>query len=205
MSQAWQQSSTIRKDQAEIDPQDRYLWRMPVRRLEAEVIRDSLLGVAGTLNLEMGGPAVYPPVDPSLRADTFQGINWPEGEDSPRTWRRSVYVKVKRSLLLPQLEVFDCPEITYTVAQRNVTTTPLQALMLLNDPLILRQASLFADRLKRECGVDTRKQIDRAYALCFGRQPTAKELDLSQSFLKTRSLADFCHAVINLNEFVYVQ
>ncbi len=205
MSRAWQQSSAIRADALEKDPQNRYVWRMPVRRLEAEAIRDSLLAVAGTLNFEIGGPAVYPPVDPSLRADTFQGFNWPVGEDSPKTWRRSVYVKVKRSLLLPQLEVFDCPEITYTVAQRNVTTTPLQALMLLNDPLILRQASLFAERLQRECGKDLAKQIDRAYTLCFGRAATQKETLLSSNFLKTRSLVDFCHAIINLNEFVYVQ
>src|SRR5947199_378453 len=91
----------------------------------------------------MSGPPVFPAVDPSLRADGFLGYNWPVGEDSAKTWRRSVYVKVKRSLLLPQLEVFDCPEITSSVPQRNTTTTPTQALMLLNDPLILRQAGLF--------------------------------------------------------------
>ena len=113
-------------------------------------------------------------------------------------------MKVKRSLLLPQLEVFDCPEITYTVAQRNITTTPLQALMLLNDPLILRQAGLFAERLQRDRPGDTWAQIDRAYRLCFGRGPSIKERQLSLSFLKTRSLAEFCHTLFNLNEFVYV-
>ena len=204
LSRTYQQASDIRPVALKADPQNKLLWRMPVRRLEGEAVRDSLLAVAGTLNLEMGGPAVYPPVDPTLRADTFQGMNWPEGEDSPKTWRRSVYVKVKRSLLLPQLEVFDCPEITYTVAQRNVTTTPLQALMLLNDPLILRQAGLFAERLKRERPGDLWAQVDRAYRLCFGRGPSKKERQLSLSFLKTRSLAEFCHTLINLNEFVYV-
>ncbi|WP_395090677.1 PSD1 and planctomycete cytochrome C domain-containing protein [Armatimonas sp.] len=204
LSKTYRQASNIRTDALKADPLNKLLWRMPVRRLEGEAVRDSLLAVAGTLNLEMGGPAVYPPVDPTLRADTFQGMNWPEGEDSPKTWRRSVYVKVKRSLLLPQLEVFDCPEITYTVAQRNITTTPLQALMLLNDPLILRQAGLFAERLKRERSGDTWAQVDRAYRLCFGRGPTEKERQLSLHFLKTRSLPEFCHTLINLNEFVYV-
>jgi hypothetical protein len=156
----------------------------------------------------MWGPPVYPPVDPTLRADTFLGMNWPEGEDSPKTWRRSVYVKVKRSLLLPELEVFDCPEITATVAQRNVTTTPTQALMLLNDPLILRQAALFAERVRREAGADPAAQARTAYLLAVGREPNPKELALSLRFLRARgsdqkALADFCHSVLNLNEFVY--
>lgn len=208
LSATYQQASDTREEALKNDPQNRWYWRMPVRRLEAEAIRDSLLSVAGTLNLQMGGPPVYPPIDPSLRADTFQGPNWHDGEDGPSTWRRSVYVKVKRSTLLPQLEVFDCPEITYTVAQRNVTTTPLQALMLLNDPLILRQAGLFAERIKRECGDDRHKQIDRAYRLAFARPPTQKEALLNETFLSDKSrpnaLQDFCQAIFNLNEFVYV-
>ncbi len=205
LSRAFQQDSAIRPEALRADPQNRLLWRMPVRRLEGEAVRDSILSVAGSLNLEVGGPAVYPPVDPSLRADTFQGFNWPDKTvDDPSTWRRSVYVKVKRSLLLPQLEVFDCPEITYSVEKRNVTTTPLQALTLLNDPLILHQASLFAARLEKERPHDPWAQIDRGYWLCLGRSPTDTERKLSLSFLKTRSLAEFCHTLLNLNEFVYV-
>jgi hypothetical protein len=204
LSATYQQSSDRREVGMKRDPQNKFYWRMPVRRLEAEAVRDSLLSVAGTLNLQMGGPPVYPPVDPSLRGDTFQGPNWQDGEDGPSTWRRSVYVKVKRSLLLPHLEVFDCPEITYGVAQRNVTTTPLQALLLLNDPLILRQASLLAARLEKEVGSDPRKQIDRAYRLAVCRPPSPREVNLSLNFLKKRSLPEFCHAIINLNEFVYV-
>jgi hypothetical protein len=194
-----------------LDPQNRLYWRMPVRRLEAEAVRDSILSVAGTLNREMGGPPVHPPVDPSLRADTFQGFNWPEGEDSPKTWRRSVYVKVKRSLLFPQLEVFDCPEISASVAQRNVTTTPNQALTMLNDPLILRQSGFFAERVAKEAGPEPSRQVEHAYWLAFGRPPTDNEKGLALRFLKTREpagdrspLADFCHALINLSEFVYV-
>jgi len=211
LSAAYQQSSTIREAAAKTDPENKLYWRMPVRRLEAEAVRDSLLAVAGTLDRQMGGPSVYPPVDPSLRADTFLGFNWPEAQDDPKTWRRSVYIKVKRSLIYPQLEVFDCPEITSTVAQRNVTTTPTQALTLLNDPLILRQAALFAQRVEREAGADPAQQAERAYRLAFGRSPTASERTLAVQFLKNRKsppdstpLADFCHAVVNLNEFVYV-
>jgi uncharacterized protein DUF1549/uncharacterized protein DUF1553/cytochrome c len=219
LSNTYQQSSqsAIRNPKSAIgnpqlkDPQNRLLWRMPVRRLEAEGIRDSILAVAGTLNREMGGPPVYPPVDPSLRADTFQGFNWPEGEDGPKTWRRSVYIKVKRSLLFPQLEVFDCPEITAAVAARNVTTTPNQALTMLNDPLILRQAAVFAGRLEKEAGKDPQRQVDRAYWLAFGRAPTQRETALALQFLKGEPaakdgsrLAEFCHTILNLSEFVYV-
>ena len=207
LSSTYQQASDMREDGMKADAQDKYYWRMPVRRLEAEPIRDSILTLAGTLNLQVGGPPVYPPIDPSLRADTFQGPNWRDGEDGPSTWRRSVYVKVKRSTLLPELEVFDCPEITYTVAQRNVTTTPLQALTLLNDPLILRQAGLFAARLQKECPDNPRAQIERAYQLAFSRAPSAQELNLSLQYMQARgasALPDFCHALFNLNEFVYV-
>ena len=215
LSAVYQQSSAtpsrVSPDPRSIDPQNRFLWRMPVRRLEAEAVRDSMLAVAGTLNRDLGGPSVYPPVDASLRADTFQGYNWPEGEDGAKTRRRSVYVKVKRSLIFPQLEVFDCPEITSSVAQRNVTTTPLQALTLMNDPLVLRQADYFAERIKREAGPDPARQVGRTYQLALGRSPTARETALALAFLKQPAaspagdrLAEFCHAVFNLNEFVYV-
>ena len=208
LSNTYQQASVIREQALHSDPQNRLLWRMPVKRLEGETVRDSILAVSGALNPQMGGPPVYPPVDPSLRADTFQGPNWKDGEDGPSTWRRSVYVKVKRSLLLPELEVFDCPEITYTVAARNISTTPLQALTLQNAPFILRQSDLFAARVAKEAGADPVRQIDRAYALTLCRPPTVRERALSLAFLQKRGGADglkeFCHALFNLNEFVYV-
>ncbi len=207
LSSTYQQDSVIRDAPMKADPQNRLLWRMPVKRLEGEAVRDSILQVSGALNGEMGGPAVYPPVDPSLRADTFQGPNWKDGEDGPSTWRRSVYVKVKRSLLLPELEVFDCPEITYTVAARNISTTPLQALTLQNAPFILKQSELFAARVAKEAGTDPAHQIDRAYQLALCRPPTERERALSVAYLLKRGtggLRDFCQALFNLNEFVYV-
>jgi hypothetical protein len=156
----------------------------------------------------MYGAPVYPPIDPTLRADTFQGVNWLEGEDSPKTWRRSIYIKVKRSLLFPALEVFDCPEITASVTARNITTTPTQALTLLNDPLMQVQAQKFAERLRREAGINFKAQIERAYQLTLGRSPKQKEQNFALTFLKqggkqSDSLTAFCHALFNLNEFVY--
>ena len=207
LSGTYRQASIVRSAAVQADPLNRLLWRMPLKRLEGEAVRDSILAVSGALNQDMGGPPVYPPVDPSLRADTFQGPNWKDGEDGPATWRRSVYVKVKRSLLLPELEVFDCPEITYTVAARNISTTPLQALTLQNAPFILHQSELFAARVAREAGADPVRQIERACRLALCRPPTERERALSAAYLQKRGaggLQDYCHALFNLNEFVYV-
>jgi hypothetical protein len=209
LSSTYRQASAIRQAPQAVDPQNRLLWRMPVRRLEAEAIRDTVLAVSGALNHTMGGPAVYPPVDPSLRADTFQGPNWQDGEDGPSTWRRSIYVKVKRSLLLPELDVFDCPEITNSVAARSITTTPTQALTLLNGPFANRQAVIFAERVNKEAGPDTAAQVKRVFSMAFNRQPSSVELTQCQAFMAKRGgglapLTSLCHAVLNMNEFVYV-
>jgi hypothetical protein len=215
LSSTYQQASEIRPELMRRDPLNRWLWRMPLRRVEAEVVRDSILATSGALNPEMGGPPVYPPVDPTLRADTFQGPNWQDGEDGPGTWRRSIYVKVKRSLLLPELDVFDCPEITNSVAARNITTTPTQALTLMNGPFVLRQAALFANRVVKAAGTSRAAQINRAYRLAFGRGPSDDEMKRSLKFIESRThgsdsgsdtaLVDLCHSLFNFNEFVYVE
>jgi hypothetical protein len=211
LSKTWMQSSAIRPSAAKVDPLNKLLWRMPLRRLEAEAVRDSILKVAGGLDLKMGGPPIYPPVDPSLRSDTFQGMNWPITEDDMSTWRRSVYVKVKRSLLLPQLEVFDCPEITASVATRNSTTTPLQALTLMNDPLVLQQANVMTSTLYDSFGfvADTTPVKDRAlvevvYQRALQRNPTPREAKLAYKILTTQGRSRLCLLMFNLNEFVYV-
>ena len=126
-----------------------------------------------------------------------------------------MYVKVKRSLLLPELEVFDCPEITNSVAARNVTTTPTQALTLMNGPFVLRQAALFASRVAKEVGTNRAAQISRAYRLAFARLPSAEEMRSCLQYLSRHAppsvsgndepLIDLCHALFNFNEFVYVE
>ncbi len=211
LSKTWMQSSAVRPDAAKVDPLNKYLWRMPLRRLEAEAVRDSILKVAGALDLTMGGPPIYPPVDPSLRSDTFQGMNWPITEDDMSTWRRSVYVKVKRSLLLPQLEVFDCPEITASVAARNSTTTPLQALTLMNDPLVQQQANVMTAMIYQNFGfvADTSPEKDRGvveyvYQRALQRSPTPREAKLAYKVLTTQGRSRLCLLMFNLNEFVYV-
>lgn len=101
--------------------------------------------------------------------------------------------------------VFDCPDAATSVPRRSRSTTPLQALNLFNSQFVLQQANLFADRLKRECGDDAAAQATRAFELCFGREPTAEELAESRAFMAAESLAAFCRALLNSNEFVFLQ
>ena len=102
-------------------------------------------------------------------------------------------------------QVFDLPEQNVTAGARNVSTVPTQALMLLNDPFVLRQAELFADRVRKEAGDDPQRQIDLAYRLALTRPPTETEMRVAAESMKTHSLVDLTHVLFNLNEFVYTR
>ena len=130
---------------------------------------------------------------------------WKNDADGPAVWRRSVYVYRRRGLAFPMFQVFDLPEQNVTAGARTVSTVPTQALTLLNDPFVLRQAQVFADRVKKEAGDDPGKQIDLAYRIALTRPPTQTELALAMDAVKGRSLVDLTHVLFNLNEFVYVR
>ncbi len=204
-SNAWQMASDDIQASAAIDPSNRLLWRMPRRRLEGELIRDSILAVAGTLDRKTGGPPIHPYIDPALWQSST-GRTWPGKPDSdPETWRRSVYVSHKRTIPLPMLEVFDKPDAAGSCARRNRSTIAPQALMLMNNSSVGLHARYFAQRLEREAaGVDAR--VDRAYRLALGRSPSASERSESLDFIRSSpyGLVDFCQALFNLNEFVYI-
>jgi len=102
-------------------------------------------------------------------------------------------------------QVFDLPEQNVTAGARNVSTVPTQALMLLNDPFVLRQAELFADRVRKEAGDDPQRQIDLAYRIALTRAPTETEMRVAVESTKTHSLVDLTHVLFNLNEFVYTR
>ena len=188
---------------SEKDPQDRFLWRYPMQRLDAEIIRDSILAVSGGLNREMFGKPVFPVLQPDVLKSMNYGI-WKQSADGPAVWRRSVYVYRKRGLPYPFLDIFDLPNQNISCGARNVSTVPTQALTLLNDEFVLRQAQLFANRLA-EAETDSGKQIDLAYRLALGRPPSEAELRANLEFLKTGTLRDFAHVVLNLNEFLYMR
>ena len=214
-----------------LDPDNTLLWRMNRVRLDAEVIRDAMLAVSGQLNLQAGGPSIHPELPPGLS----ERYGWKPSKDVDQRNRRSVYVFVRRNLRYPLFELFDMPDTNETCGRRNRTTTPPQALFILNSELILSEARAFAGRALKDAGTDPYAAIARAYRLAFGRDPSSNEVALTRNFLDrqtelarqragddTTKLAlptplpdgydpaagaaftDFCHALLNANEFIYV-
>ena len=154
LSSAYQMSSAARAEAQTKDPVDDLLWRYPPRRLEAETIRDSVLAASGQLNRERGGPSVYPAISADVMASQSRpGNGWGKSEASAAA-RRSMYVFVKRTLLVPELEVLDFPDSNGTCEQRGVSTVAPQALTWLNGAFIREQAAHFAERLAHEAGDD---------------------------------------------------
>ena len=185
------------------DPRNTSLWRFPIHRLDAEIVRDSILASAGTLNTTIGGPAVFPVLQPdALRAMTH-GI-WNQDQDGPAVWRRSVYVYRKRGLPFPMFEVFDLPDQNISCGARNVSTVPTQALTLLNNDFVLKQSTLFARYLEEALPGNRTAQIKLAYERTLARQPSPKEQQLAQDFLSRQPLEAFTHVLLNLNEFLYI-
>lgn len=205
-SGTYQMSSNDIPTNVAIDGENRYLWRMPRRRLEAESIRDSIMAVAGNLDRTVGGPAVLPYIDPALFQSSSKRT-WNGRPDSdPSTWRRSVYVFSKRSIPLPMLDVFDKPDSVGSCARRNRSTVAPQALILMNNAFVLMEARTFAERLRKEAGTDPAEQVDLGFQLALSRKPSASEQKESVEFLRTgeHALADFAQALMNLNEFAFI-
>jgi hypothetical protein len=205
-SEAYQMASSDLDANLAIDPENRLFWRMPRQRLEAEAIRDSILAVAGTLDPTLGGPNVFPYIDPDL-FEASSRRNWPgKPDDDPSTWRRSLYVFSKRSIRYPMFEAFDQPNLINSVDRRNRSTVAPQALLLMNNATVLFQAEKFAERLRRDQGDDVPDQVIAGFQSALGRAPDAGELQTAVAFVReggASGLASFCHALFNLNEFVY--
>jgi len=207
----------------EKDPTNIYLWRFPLRRLEAEAIRDVILSASGQINLQAGGQPFFPAIPKSVRESYLQG-KWVMTKEESSTWRRSVYAYWKRGLKYPMFEVHDQPDPNVTCEMRNTTTVPTQALTLLNNEFVLIQARHFAERVAREAGADPVKQIRLLYRIALGREPERKEMDQSLAFLQKQrdyhttrasirtsgsdsaltALTDLAHVMLNANEFVYI-
>jgi hypothetical protein len=204
-SEAYQMASAFESaSDRDKDPDDQYVWKFRPQRLDAEIVRDSMLVASDSINLAVGGAPVFPPLTKELLVSATHGL-WKEQEDGPDTWRRSVYVYRRRGLVFPMFQVFDLPEQNVTAAARNTSTVPTQALMLLNDAFVVRQAQLFADRVTRHAGADPKKQVDLAYRIALTRPPTDTELALAADAAKHGGLMDLTHVLFNLNEFVYIR
>ena len=219
-SRTYRTTSASEPRQREIDPENKLLSRFPHQRLDVETIRDSMLATSGKLNPEMYGPAVFLPIPASvIEAHTDKEAAWHPSPE-PAIYRRTIYAYVKRTLLVPLLEVLDLCDTTNSTEKRSITSIAPQALTLYNGDFVNRQAAFFADRIIKEVGSDPGSRIERAYRLALGRVPTSNELTSLIQFLKneaqTRSsesnsdpqrsaLIQMCRVILNLNEFVYVE
>ena len=225
-SAVYRQASRWQPHLQQLDPDNRLLARMPVRRLEAEALRDAVLAVNGKLNVKPFGPPV-----PVMRDDFGQvvvGVDTIDGAGrrqgivpiGDEETRRSVYVQVRRSRPLAVLSTFDAPAMTPNCDCRHVSTVTPQALLLLNSTFIVTQAKHFAERVFREAGTDARTQVIRAWRLAYGSEPGAGDVREALAFLAEQAaafqsshkgqdprqlgLACFCQALVSSNRFLYV-
>jgi hypothetical protein len=225
LSQTYQRASAFQREAAKLDPDNSLLWRHRQRRLEAEVIRDSILAVSGQLNAQMAGPGFYPNLPIAvLEGQSQPGQGWGKSDKREQA-RRSIYIFAKRSLGVPEIELLDAPDTTSSCEQRIVSTTGPQALAFLNGAFIHEQSRHFAARLVAEVGERTGDQVDRAFALALGRPPRTDESRASLLFLekqeqqikaettgekarasdaRRKALEAFCLVILNANELVYL-
>jgi cytochrome c551/c552 len=202
-SSTYRMSKQSRGEQLAADPENRLLWRFPYRRLEAEAIRDSMLAVSGRLNPKAAGPSMFPEVPEAAMAGSSDPDKiWKVSDEEERS-RRTVYTFIKRSLVVPMLEVLDLCDTARTSAQRMTTSVAPQALTLFNGDFVNAQSRHFAERLRREAGPDAARQIDLAYRLALARPPTPAERSRMLAFLQRESLEQLARVILNLNEFVY--
>jgi hypothetical protein len=209
-SSAYQQASAVDgASQAKIDPDNKLYWRMNRKRLEGELIRDAVLAISGALNPRLGGKPVRVPIEQEVYDVIFtegerDGL-WPVTPGESEQHRRSLYLLNKRTVRLPLMTAFDQPDTMTSCPLRPVSTHALQALSLFNSDFMREESNRFAARLERECGRDRGFQLRRAYKLALARTPRTVEMKLGEKFLEDGgTLADFCLALMNRNEFVYV-
>jgi len=201
LSETYQQASTFREDASRIDSDSRYLWRFPPRRLSGEEIRDTLLSISGKLNLKMGGPGfrLYHYLQDNVATYV------PREEFGPETYRRAVYHQNARAARIDLLTDFDCPDNAFAASKRNTTTTPLQALTLMNHRFTLDLSQFVVERLQQDAGAENvDQQIERAFRLFYARSPEAQEHKAARQLIAANGLNAFCRAMINSNELIYL-
>ncbi|MEW4566639.1 DUF1549 and DUF1553 domain-containing protein [Tautonia sp. JC769] len=206
-SAAYRMSSQFDPDSHAIDPDNELFWRQNRRRLDGEAIRDALLASSGLLNPAQGGPPIFPELPEELTKLSSQGAIWPVSPTPAERNRRSLYVFIRRNLRYPFFEAFDRPDTNASCPRRDVTTIAPQALALLNDRLAHDAASALADRLAQTAGPDPEARIRLAYLLTLGRAPDPSELQLALRYVskgEETGWNSFCLALLNLNEFVFL-
>ncbi|WP_299462531.1 DUF1553 domain-containing protein [uncultured Gimesia sp.] len=201
MSATFQQSSEPNSDALKVDAGNQWLWRKSPQRVEAESIRDSILKVSGQLNSEIGGHGYQ-----DVKSYFFKGTQFYEPLDpvGKEFNRRSIYRFSARGGRHPLLETFDCPDPSTTTPDRASTTTPLQALSLMNTSFVLRMSDLLAERVQQRAGSESQKQVTELFLLTFQRRPLKQEALMAREFLEQYGLSALCRVILNGNEFLYV-
>lgn len=216
-SRTYRQSGRADAQKLERDPANALFSRYRRKRLTAEMLRDSILSVTGSLNRAMYGPSIFPPIPrDAIYSDDYQlDTKWPtDVEEGPEVWRRSIYVALRRSNTVPLLSLFDGPDGGMCRAKRAATTSPLQSLALLNSPFVRLQAELLAQRLSDE-SIDLEYQVRLLYYLVFQREPSSVEYEEIYALIRLRRsesddvydvdvMTDVCHALFMSNEFLFV-
>ncbi len=210
LASVYRQSSALRQEAFEKDPEDRLLWRFPLRRLDGEALRDAMLAVSGQLDTRMGGPYV-----PTTRDAQGEVVVSGDGENARR---RTLYLQQRRTQTLSFIGVFDAPSIVFNCVQRPTSTMPLQSLSLLNSQFVAEQSQRMAERILREAAPVDAARLDRAFLLATAREPTADERAAAEAFLAAQrdvyagtehaadgAWIDFCHMLLASNQFLYVE
>jgi hypothetical protein len=212
LSSAYQMDSKADAQAEAADPQNKLLQHMPIRRLEAEAIRDALLAVSGRLDRTTGGPSVPPHLTPFMLGRGRPDHSGPLDGNG----RRSIYLQVRRNFLNPMFVAFDYPTPFTTIGRRSVSNVPAQALALMNNPLVVEQAELWAKRVLSEPGRTDAERIASMYRTALGREPHDLELSDALTFVTMqaqeygkrddpRAWADLAHVLFNLKEFIFVR
>ncbi len=198
LSETYRQSSTWRPEAARVDGASRLLWRFSPRRLSAEEIRDTLLTTADRLHHQGGGPGFRLYRFMQDNVSTYEPLD----QHGSETYRRAVYHQNVRASVVDLMTDFDQPDCAFSAPRRAGTTSPLQALTLLNHQFTIDMASALAERL---ASADTPSaQVDQAFRLAFQRRPDAQEQAQAQHLIQTHGLAAFCRALLNTNELIYL-
>jgi hypothetical protein len=198
LSKAYQQSSAWDASAARLDADSRLLWRFPPRRLSAEEIRDTILHVAGKLDLEAGGPGFRLYKFMQDNVSTYDPLN----HHGPETYRRAVFHQNVRASVVDLMTEFDLPDCAFSSPRRAGTTTPLQALTLLNHSFTIDMAESLGKRLESFGKPDD--QVTLAFQLAYQRPPSPDELSSAGAVIKAHGLRAFCRALLNANELIYL-
>jgi len=209
LSSVYAQAGTLDAEKMKTDPDNKLYWRAHRRRMDSEMLRDNLLALSGELNRKAGGPAVRVPIEPELYELIFTEAEpdnlWPLPKDTTEFNRRSLYLLNKRTVRLPMMTNFDQPDAMSSCPQRASSTHALQSLSLMNSAFAQDRAKAFASRLVTECGPNQACQLKSAYSLAVARAPKPIEVTQAQKFFtQGGKLEEFCLALMNRNEFVYL-